>query len=169
MVVHEIALMGRPVNASLTLHQIRLLQACLDAIAAWFSIIFGLPPSEFIKYSTLITSQLRHCVGMLFYLATLDDPGWDKAAVRSRLDVLTVLDTMRSNLLLSAEVAGWQNDDGDNMFARVHEMMGKLRDHWDAKLAQMDAANADTLLDFDPALMQNIEADWFGMQWITGL
>lgn len=168
MVVHEIALMGKPADTCLDLHHIRLMHACLDAIVAWFNAIYTLPANEFINFSTLFSSQLRHCIGMLFYLTTVDDPGWDKAAVRSRLNVLDVLDTMRSNMFLSAQHAGWHCDDGDDQFGRVHDMMGRLRELWGAKLAQMDAANADPLLDFDPILMQNIEADWFGMQWITG-
>jgi len=168
MIVHEVALMGKTADTVLDLHHIRLLQACLDAIVAWFTALFSLSPGEFINFSTLFTSQLRHCIGMLFYLTTLDDPSWDKAAVRNRLNVLDVLDTMRSNLYLSAEIAGWQNDDGDDQFGRVHAMTGSLRDFWGARITQMDAANADPLLDFDPALLQNIEADWFGMQWITG-
>lgn len=160
--------MNRSTNVPLTLDQIRLLHACLNAIVAWFDVFSAGQPGQYIDFSTLLTSQLRHCIGMLFYLTTLDDPGWDKASVRSRLDVLKVVDSARSNLWTSAEAAGWQSDDGCNAFHRVHDLMGHLRDIWAAKLAQMDAADADALFNFDPNLLQNVDADWFGMNWVTG-
>ena len=116
MVVHELAVVGRSPDVPLSLGNIYNLQACLDSIVAWFNVLFSMPARDIIFFSTIFSSQLRHCVGMLFYLTTLDDPGWDRKAVRARIDVLATVDRMRDDIRLSAEIAGWRADDGVDVF-----------------------------------------------------
>lgn len=69
------------------------LQSVLVSVERWLGLFLDMPPLYWTGVSMDTFSQLTHTLVVLFRLtAHVDEPGWDRADVRRRADVLAVLD-----------------------------------------------------------------------------
>jgi len=81
------------------------------AIDACTSALLTLSPSDFLGVSFIQWAQLARCVLVLNNLIALEDPGWNRAAVRALIDLPVLLGRMAEKLELAAAEAGEQESD----------------------------------------------------------
>lgn len=92
---------------------------CILALLDWES-------GRFCHMSFLQWSQLAHGVACLYYLThTIEDQGWDREAVRIRVDMPALLDRIVEKLQTTTETSGQEGT--DNTFSLSAQKMTELR------------------------------------------
>lgn len=128
---------GSIVSPHLNFQQLECLCACVDSVASWFDVFLSIHPMEYIGFPFSIFSQLVHNLLTLYWLSTLDDRAWDRAAVRRTADVIAILNQVISNMAQVAPLTA-RGQDGDfadgDVFSRVSKMYDSVRIGWEAKL-----------------------------------
>ncbi|KAI1380534.1 hypothetical protein F4677DRAFT_441846 [Hypoxylon crocopeplum] len=95
------------------------------AIKSWFDVFFTLSPSTYRGLSFLLWAQLARCLVILYRLSTLEDPAWDRKAVRNMVDLLQVLDRIAEKLEITSHETGEQSN--DDLFMQVPRIMRMFR------------------------------------------
>ncbi|KAK1984656.1 hypothetical protein LZ30DRAFT_779608 [Colletotrichum cereale] len=121
-----------------------ILYACLHAVKAWFDHFLSLTPASYFSMAFLSFAQLSHCTVALYRLSVLEDPVWDRASVRSTVDLIATLDEIGNRFMLVCEGAGLTDDlnEGGGFSKAVKTIKG-LKVTWEAALAPF-AAKTDT-------------------------
>ncbi|OHF02992.1 hypothetical protein CORC01_01750 [Colletotrichum orchidophilum] len=148
--IQEIALSnktGTCVPANLPdVARLDILYACLHAVKAWFDHFLTLPPAAYYTTPFLTFAQLSHCTIALYRLSVLEDPVWDRASVRSTIDLIATLDEIGDRFMRVCSEAGLNVDvEEGNAFARAVKTIRGLKGTWEASmapLAKVDAASA---------------------------
>ncbi|EFQ33935.1 hypothetical protein CGRA01v4_12414 [Colletotrichum graminicola] len=113
-----------------------ILYACLHAIKAWFDHFFTLHPTSYFYMGFITFEQLSHCVVALYHLSVLEDPVWDRASVRTTIDLIATLDEIGNRFLLVRDGAGLCDDTGEGTsFDRAIKTIRGLKNTWEAALA----------------------------------
>ena len=95
LLINEAALCKDPSttsNPDFLRHQY--LEGCLDMVGAWFDRFFKIPTPRYQGMTFSFWCQMAHCLMTLFHLSLRDDPAWDRASVRSKLDVFQICDQL---------------------------------------------------------------------------
>ncbi|RAL14436.1 Zn(II)2Cys6 transcription factor [Aspergillus homomorphus CBS 101889] len=92
-------------STTLNIRHLETLHAALAATKAWFDTFLAIPPAEYTGFAFTVFAQLARNLAALYRLSTLDDPLWDRAAVRRTVDILDVLDSVIGNLGQAAALA----------------------------------------------------------------
>ena len=101
----------------LSLSQTHALTSSLSAARAFLATFLALPPLHTLPtISFPMTFQLMHCLSVVFDLAILDNPGWDKHLVRSEVDVLGTLDRVAAGFEEAAPGLSEGVDGEENAF-----------------------------------------------------
>jgi hypothetical protein len=74
------------------------LESILTAIERWFAVIYKISLNDWIGITFSIFIQFGHCLMLLFKLASLDEPGWDKGEVMRRANLLDILEFFAQRL-----------------------------------------------------------------------
>ncbi|KAK3356507.1 hypothetical protein B0T25DRAFT_536880 [Lasiosphaeria hispida] len=98
----------------------RFWQALL-AVEACTSALLGLPPNEFLAISFTQWAQITQCVVALSHLDALQDPGWDLHAVRSLVDLPSLLDHITAKFETASMETLSTAHQGSNVFADFAE------------------------------------------------
>jgi hypothetical protein len=83
------AAIRKPVTATAgntDLQRLECLQNCFAATKAWNHVFFNLPDMAYLELPAVAFLQLQHVLMSLYELTTLDDPVWDRDAVRREND-----------------------------------------------------------------------------------
>lgn len=92
----------------------------LESIKAWFGILLSMPPPFLIGFSFPFWAQGMRCLVTLFRLSTCPDPSWDRQAVRSTVDLLTMLDQIAEFIdRARAEIGETADDSISALMSRV--------------------------------------------------
>lgn len=155
------------------LAQLKNLSACVDLIQAVFDSFFAIPLADYIGIPFPVFSLLRLSFGMLFFLSTLDSPGWDKLEVRRQIDILTTIDRVVNNFRQASvlEASGKHDGDEDNPMARMAGHLRLMRTAFAANIEQSDSAGALAALTPESAMDETaLEmpdlADFLDMDWL---
>ncbi|KAK2015906.1 hypothetical protein LZ32DRAFT_112731 [Colletotrichum eremochloae] len=112
------------------------LYACLHAVKAWWDHFFTLDPTSYFYMSFLAFTQLSHCTVALYRLSVLEDPVWDRASVRSTIDLIATLDEVANRFMLVSDRVGLRDDTGEGTtFEKALKTIRGLRNVWEAALA----------------------------------
>lgn len=134
----------------------------VNAIKSWFEAFFSLSSPACRSLSFLFWAQLARCLVTLIRLSVLEDPSWDRFAVRNTVDLGFVLDSMAQKL--SCTEGDLQVE--DDLFAQFPRMACILRAMFGPKMAPEEQTDqgtawADVLGDnMDPGLI---------MPWMIGV
>ncbi|KAF4212986.1 hypothetical protein CNMCM8980_009576 [Aspergillus fumigatiaffinis] len=111
------------------------LYACLSATKNWLELLLTVGPEEYVFLPVTIIFQVSHCLSTLFYLSTLDYPGWDKEAVTRTADLQSISQEVIDRLDSVAEAAGIQNEgtDGDS-WSKAARILPILKASWASRL-----------------------------------
>ncbi|TKA69192.1 hypothetical protein B0A55_07075 [Friedmanniomyces simplex] len=154
LAINEVALSGDPAvkeqSTGLTspnLSRLKHLHASLQAIKSWLDVFFALPLASFMGVPTCHILQLRHCMGLLFVLSTLDDASWSTEDVRADVDILTVIDRMSDKFRQVARASGIDANgepQGEDVWTRAAGRTQGLRQLWATKLAAQPATQPES-------------------------
>ncbi|KAI1412495.1 putative C6 transcription factor [Hypoxylon sp. FL1857] len=108
-----------------------------NAIKSWLDIFFALPASYFRGLSFPFWAQLARCLVILYRLSTLEDPAWDRKAVRSMVDLPPTLDSIAEKLKLASREVGEQSS--DDVFAQTSRLMRRFGALVSSKITPEDA------------------------------
>ncbi|VUC31423.1 unnamed protein product [Clonostachys rosea] len=136
----------------------------LHAAKAWLDCFHSVSPSLYMGFPFFYWFQLVRCLVILKHLSVFEDPAWDRLAVYSTVDLLTVLEWMATKSDLASQAANEQSD--NDMFRQVSKCL-RLSQMWvTAKRdAAASSAQAPTALPCDNAPL----ADFDQAPWMSEL
>lgn len=91
------------------------------AIYAFTTTFVNLSPSDILGICFIQLEQIMRCIVVLNRLTTLENPAWDRGAVRAIVDMATLLDRMAEKFELVAAKTGEQ--DPEAVFTTLARMM----------------------------------------------
>lgn len=117
----EVALNGDPtVDSRSSTRRFQYLYISTRAVNQWFETLFAIPVDEMNGIPTSTLMQMRHALGFLFALSTIDEPEWSKQDLVDTVGLYPILDRLAS--LLSQIPAA--------VSARGISDAGECEDHW---------------------------------------
>ncbi len=117
------------------------LERCLASIAAFWDFLDRIPSEDFVGFTFSFYSYLAHNLLSLYGLSVMDDPACDRNAVRSRLDVLSVLDRFCEKLQEVSRTGGLADEAlVTNSFAHEASIKASVRAKWSAELTGDESA-----------------------------
>jgi hypothetical protein len=113
------------------------MEACLSAARDWFDRHFSIPSYVYVGMTFSYWWNMAHCALIVYRLSTLDDPAWNRRAVRDRIDLLAILDQLKAGF---EEVATQrQLDTGpsveEDSFSKFIKMVRSMKSNWAPELA----------------------------------
>ena len=124
-----------------------MLAGAFQETKAWFDVLLSIPYQNFPALPFPIWCQMAHCLVSLYRLSVLDEPPWDRRAVRAELDILTLCDNLESRFSAITSQRRFGNAltpeqaKGD-IFAKTSRMLLSLRAGWESDLAGPVVNNA---------------------------
>ena len=137
-----------------------MLSTSLQLTKIWFDEFLSLPPSECSMVAFPTYSQLAYFTVVLYRLSTLDDPHWDKAAVRHTYDALQLLDALTAKMAQVAAASGIISDrpDGDT-FTKTSKAIEPIKAAWEPVLTQTQGREKSAGVPFEPNVLDNFSFD----------
>ncbi|KAK4187418.1 hypothetical protein QBC35DRAFT_233924 [Podospora australis] len=144
LAIHESALAQPRVSAlgstGPDLQRYTAMEACLTAIKDWFDRHFSIPSYVYIGMTFSYWCHMAHCLLSLYRLSILDDPAWDRRAVRQKVDLVAICDRLKVGFEeLSArrklESGPTIEEDG---FSKFNAMLRSMKSGWSAEIAALD-------------------------------
>jgi hypothetical protein len=103
----------------------------VENIKSWLDNFYNIPTSELVGFPFHFWSQMIRCVTVLKYLSVLEDPAWDRQAVRNTVDLISTMDRMVRKLDLGSEELCLQCD--DDLFKLLSKLLNRCRVWADAQ------------------------------------
>ncbi|CAK7224693.1 hypothetical protein SCUCBS95973_005604 [Sporothrix curviconia] len=132
---------GRPLTSAVDFSRVIALEQCVEAVAQFWSFFRQIKSTSYAGLPFSFFAHFTHCVVLLYGLSVIDEPNWDRAAVRDRLHVLDMLDGFIAKLRdaprlgPSTAVAGPESYD---VFNRAAIMLSSVRDLWAIDMGRPD-------------------------------
>lgn len=156
LVVFENGLCRTPYNPKhLDMRRYDILSRIADTIRSWFNKFFPLSKEYYTALSFAMWCQLAHCLMSLYKLSTLDEPAWDRAALRRDLDLIEICDRIigdmdeaasfrrprRSDMAMTPPL--YPDSTEADIFSVCTRMVVSMRNSWASELGalQMDPTN----------------------------
>ncbi|KAI1460285.1 hypothetical protein F4805DRAFT_388847 [Annulohypoxylon moriforme] len=119
-------------------------QSCLTAIKAYFDAFFSTPVSLLESMPFTSYPQVVRVLKGLHKITTIQDPAWDRAAVRNSIDLVSTCDKIIATLEYLKASATLASRDGseDESHNWGLFVFRKLKESWQNELEFIDAANA---------------------------
>lgn len=149
LAIHEASL-AKPrsaVSGSIPdLQRFEALEGSLSAVKSWFDRHFSIPSFVFSGLTFPYWCHMVHCMLKLLRLSVLDEPGWDRRAVRNKIDLLNIADQLKVGFEQAAtqrllEGGPTAEEDG---FAKFTRMLRTIRSNWAAEIAAIEGSAAPT-------------------------
>ncbi|CAJ2509724.1 Uu.00g056240.m01.CDS01 [Anthostomella pinea] len=112
----------------------QLVETHLTTIMRCFDSFFAIPSDQFPGVSFIRWCQMAHDLILLHRLYVLDEPSWDRAAARERVDLFNLCDRLVRLLGETAASCGSTPGGDDNIFIRFSRMIWSMCSTWWAEL-----------------------------------
>ena len=141
----------------------------LYTIKAWLDKFFNIPQSAYPDVTFSMFSQFIHCIVSLFRLSTIDDPNWDRDAVKQTVDLVQVIERFAANVEKVRDARNLVIDnDEEDMFTKSTVLMRRLAAAWSAEIAavgvRQNPEQAVPEIELPPELM---DLDMLDGEWLT--
>ncbi|OGM51076.1 hypothetical protein ABOM_000196, partial [Aspergillus bombycis] len=145
------------------------LYTCLKAVKAFCELLISVPVAELTSIALPDLIYTSHCLVTLFRLSTFDYPGWDRAIVRSTLDLVFITGQLADRLNTVAQVVGIHSE-GElrDPYSKLAMMMLKIRGEWASILSDLEAVDTDATLELPLFNMNQWDLDSF-LNWSEDL
>ncbi|KAK5662324.1 hypothetical protein OQA88_8230 [Cercophora sp. LCS_1] len=115
------------------LHRYEGFEASLVTVKRWFEVHFSFPIYMHVGLPFIHWCNLGHCLVTLTSLAfEIDDPAWDRRAVKERLDIFNIIDTVIRSFDEAAE--SQQRESGpcmsETVYAKCARLLRKTKMGW---------------------------------------
>ena len=93
------AFLAKPAFSSLTpgLERIERSSACIQSIKSWFDVFENIPLQSYVGFTFFYMCDVAYNLLTLVRFSTLEDPAWDRGAVRKDIDILGISDKLAEN------------------------------------------------------------------------
>ncbi|KAI1386649.1 uncharacterized protein F4822DRAFT_410810 [Hypoxylon trugodes] len=131
------------------LQRFEIYQNCLVSIKSFLDTYFSIPITLLKSMPFTSHPQLVRVMGCLHMITTVQDPAWDRAAVRRSVDLIPTCDKIIGTFeYLRAAPALATSDGGeDESYNWGLSVFRKMRAAWQNELANMDATNETSMID----------------------
>lgn len=140
----------------------------MQATKQWFNTLFAIPVAEMNGAPTSLLMEMRHALGLLYALSTIDEPGWQKADMAPMLDFYPTLDRL-ADFLSQIPVTTEANENDEGWWLHVATTVRTLRSIW-AGQDEAGINNAAPVLNSFNANegggVDGTEFDFPGLDWL---
>jgi len=168
--IHEIALFQLPLISSHQPYDSRrfeYLYTCAQATKSGLDNFLSLSSSEWIGLNFAIVLQFSHGIQVMHRLSCLQNPGWDRALIRSTIDVLDYLE--QAAVKMEQAYVDWRMgraEEETSVFCKGAQIMRSAVPIWAASLEKADKGderqdNENTESGMDEMLMDFSDETWF--------
>lgn len=158
------------------MHRTQYLHACAQAVNQWYDVFFNIQVRDINGATTSMMMQMRHAIGLLYVLSTIDEPGWRKEDVADIVNLYVILDRL-ANILsqVPAAVSEQQDIDSydyvDHWWTHVASTVRTLRTIWAGQdelgnrvAPELTSAPSGNVGTSNP--MDGLEYDLPGLDWL---
>ncbi|KAK3991501.1 hypothetical protein QBC44DRAFT_341065 [Cladorrhinum sp. PSN332] len=146
LAIHELAFAkprGMPNTVIPDMQRYEAMESCLSAIKSWFTRHFSIPSYVYVGMTFSYWCHLAHCLLALYRLSVLEDPAWDRRAVRNKIDLIQICERLKFGF---EEIATkTMRDSGPTVeedgFCMFSKMLTRVGDAWSAELAAIIGNN----------------------------
>lgn len=155
------------------------IEGCISAIQGWFDRHFSIPSYVYIGMTFTYWWSMAHCLLTLSKISTLNEPGWNREAVRNRIDLLAVLDQL--GIRFDEVSAQLQLETGptveEDPFSKFAKLVRTMKTNWAPEVAPAQRNPGPSATTMTDAFLNN-SAEGIGMSffqpsesetWIAGL
>jgi len=175
--ITEAALFGDPtIVRHSSVHRTQYLYACTQAVKQWYEVFFNIPVRDMNGVTTSTMMQMRHAIGLLYILSTIDEPGWRKEDVSDIVNLYPILDRLANALSQVPAAASEQHDldssdYADHWWTHVASTIRTMRTIW----AGQDELGNSAMPELVSAAVGNAgtsnavdgtELDFSGLDWL---
>ncbi|KAL2175080.1 uncharacterized protein P884DRAFT_207299 [Thermothelomyces heterothallicus CBS 202.75] len=182
LAIHDVA-MNKP-KAGLSgitseMQRYEAIEGCISAIQGWFDRHFSIPSYVYIGMTFTYWWSMAHCLLTLSKISTLNEPGWNREAVRNRIDLLAVLDQL--GIRFDEVSAQLQLETGptveEDPFSKFAKLVRTMKTNWAPEVAPAQRNPGPSATTMTDAFLNN-SAEGIGMSffqpsesetWIAGL
>ena len=128
-------------SSAVDFSRVTALERCVEAVAQYWAFFRQIKSSAYSGLPFAVFAHFSHCVVLLYGLSVIDEPNWDRAAVRERLHVLDMLDGFITKLRDAPRVGPPTSVTGTeayDVFNRAAIMLSSVRDLWATDLGRPD-------------------------------
>lgn len=112
------------------LARIAALERCVESVAAFWSFFQTITTGSFAALPFAYFAHFTLCIVLLYGLSVVEEPHWDRAGVRDRLQVLDMLDGFIAKLGDARRMIPSAGPDSYDVFSRAATMLGSVRELW---------------------------------------
>ncbi|KAK4225743.1 hypothetical protein QBC38DRAFT_253086 [Podospora fimiseda] len=139
LAIHEITFTkprGMPNTVIPDMQRYEAMESCLSALKSWFTRHFSIPSYVYVGMTFTYWCNLAHCLLALYRLSVLEDPAWDRRAVRNKIDLIQICERLKIGF---EEIATkTMRDSGPTVeedgFCMFSKMLTRVGDAWSAEL-----------------------------------
>ncbi|KAI2466262.1 hypothetical protein F4781DRAFT_406531 [Annulohypoxylon bovei var. microspora] len=148
-------------------------QSCLISIKAYLDAFFSTPVALLESMPFTSHPQVVRVMKCLHRITTIQDPAWDRAAVRRSIDLISTCDKIIATLEYLRVSSTFASPDGseDETHNRGLVIFRKLKEAWQNELEYMDAASTAsrevTIPDSAPSGGVSSSMDFAGDPWFS--
>ncbi|KAI0097428.1 hypothetical protein F4776DRAFT_676824 [Hypoxylon sp. NC0597] len=125
------------------LRRFEVYQSCLSSIKAYFDTFFSMPVDLLRSMPFTNSTQIVYILKCLYRISTVQDPAWDRAAVRRSVDLIPTCDKIIGTLEFMKAASTLASPDGgeDDAHNWALSVFRKMRAAWQIELDNIDAVN----------------------------
>lgn len=171
--IHEIALFQLPSASfyrTFDFRRFEYLHNCVPAIKSGLDNFLSLDSTEFIGLNFSVMLQFSHSIQVLHRLSCLQNPGWDRALIRSTVNVLSYLEQVAARMDQAHE--DWKletNSKEITVYSKGSQLLRLAGPIWAASMEKADAdaiprdamGNESMRSAMDDTLMEFSDETWF--------
>lgn len=128
----------------LNIPRLEMLHQCLEAVKSNIANFFSFSPERYPGMPFALMVHFSHANQVLYRLSILDEPDWDRNAVRQTADIITVLNEAANKMSLVNAAAGIVEDGAHPyIFTKGAAVLRNTITIWEASLAQHGVSGVD--------------------------
>ncbi|KAK0709299.1 hypothetical protein B0T26DRAFT_678741 [Lasiosphaeria miniovina] len=143
--IQEMASLKPKISKSIApdLRRYEALEARVRTIQNLFDMHLSMPSRLYGGLTFMYWCHLINCIISLYQLSVYDDPGWDRRALRNRIDIFDLCDriTHRFDEVATARLPFAGPNLDDDVFVSCSKMMLTLKEHWLMEFAALERGN----------------------------
>ncbi|KAH8175191.1 Zn2/Cys6 DNA-binding protein [Sarocladium implicatum] len=129
--------------ATIDLERTTCFYECVQAITECLDNFFSFTPAEMFAQPMTVHLHFSHCIHILYRLSLMDDPGWDRSAVSTSVDLLGMLERCAAMYAAMPASMGLETD-GTDVYSQAAEVFRSTIPVWRRAMEAAGAIPADT-------------------------
>ena len=129
--------------ATIDLERTTCFYECVQAITECLDNFFSFTPAEMFAQPMTVHLHFSQCIHILYRLSLMDDPGWDRSAVSTSVNLLDMLERCAAMYAAMPASMGLETD-GTDVYSQAAEVFRSTIPVWRRAMEAAGAIPADT-------------------------